>query len=208
MKRSGKVVKESNHSADHENVKFVSDLGDHCVLAGAQVSLVAQPCGEMLRHSDANSRHQSLTYLATPSYRTLHPTTNIITITNEIRTNCSNKRRIPHSMSAPARLRQYLYSNIMGPTFGTAPTTEDEEPSTSRVAMHQPGEFEPFLEDVLEAKKDLFRGLKIPMELVDAILDYAEYWPHTTTVRRGGEMSVMTGRERPEDEFVVSLFLN
>lgn len=107
----------------------------------------------------------------------------------------------PPAMSAPARFGQYLYSNITNAIFGTTPTTEDEEPSTSRVPM--PGQFEPFLADVLEAKNDLHTGLKIPIELVDAILDFAEYWPHTTTVRRSGEMTIRTGRGHREEEFIV-----
>jgi hypothetical protein len=59
------------------------------------------------------------------------------------------------------------------------------------------------LADVLEAKNDLHTGLKIPMELVDAILDFAKYWPHTTTVRRSGEMTIRTGRGHREEEFIV-----
>ena len=110
----------------------------------------------------------------------------------------------PPPMSAPARLGRYLYNSITGAIFGpgATPTAADEAPSTSRLPNQ--GQFEPFLEDVLEAKSDLHRGLKIPMELVDAILDFAEYWPHTTTVRRSGHITVRTGRGHKEEEFVVS----
>lgn len=108
-------------------------------------------------------------------------------------------------MSAPWRFGQYLYARANEAIFGAPeplPTTEDEEPRAS-LLMYEPGQFEPFLADVLEVKNDLFTGLKIPMELVDAILDLAEYWPHTTTVRKNGEMLIRTGRGRDEDEFIV-----
>ncbi|KUJ06346.1 uncharacterized protein LY89DRAFT_603447 [Mollisia scopiformis] len=64
--------------------------------------------------------------------------------------------------------------------------------------MNQPAHFDPFLADVFEVKNDLCKGLKLPMELIDSIVDFAEYWPHTTTVRRG-EKIVTTGRGHEED---------
>ncbi len=112
-------------------------------------------------------------------------------------------------MSAPARFGRYLYTTLTGAVSGgpvstAAPRPEDEEPSASQVSMHEPGQFEPFLADVLEVKNDLCKGLKLPLELVDAIVDLAEYWPHTTTVRRSGGKIVRTGRAAEEEQLVVS----
>lgn len=111
-------------------------------------------------------------------------------------------------MSAPVRFGQYLYTTLTGAVFGapgptTAPRPEDEEPSTSQVPMHEPGQFEPFLADVLEVKNDLCKGLRLPMEIVDTIVDFAEYWPHTTTVRRSGVKTVRTGSAE-EEQLIVS----
>lgn len=109
--------------------------------------------------------------------------------------------------SPPVRLGRYLYTTLNGAIFGGStppsevPNFEDEQPSTSRV--YAPGQFEPFLADVLEVKNDLFKGLKLPMEIVDAIVDFAEYWPHTTTVRRNGELSIRAGRGREEEKLIV-----
>lgn len=40
---------------------------------------------------------------------------------------------------------------------------------------------EPTIADVLVVKAMLIKALNLPAELVDAIVDLAEYWPHTTT---------------------------
>ncbi|KAK5656386.1 hypothetical protein OQA88_4767 [Cercophora sp. LCS_1] len=41
--------------------------------------------------------------------------------------------------------------------------------------------YEPTILDVLVAKAMISKGLGLPAELTDAILDHAEYWPHSTT---------------------------
>lgn len=69
--------------------------------------------------------------------------------------------------------------------------------------------FEPSVADVLVVKAMLTKALSLPPELVDAVVDIAEYWPHTTTERpdngdddhlvaRGG------GSAGEENVFVVS----
>jgi hypothetical protein len=42
--------------------------------------------------------------------------------------------------------------------------------------------FSPTADDVVEVKKFLLEAVKLPLELVDAIIDQAEYWPHTRSV--------------------------
>ncbi|EPE35268.1 hypothetical protein GLAREA_10965 [Glarea lozoyensis ATCC 20868] len=42
--------------------------------------------------------------------------------------------------------------------------------------------FSPTADDVVEVKKFFLESAKLPLELVDAIIDQAEYWPHTRSV--------------------------
>jgi hypothetical protein len=58
--------------------------------------------------------------------------------------------------------------------------------------------------DVLEVKNVLLKVSNLPLELVDVIIDYAEYWPRTS-VSTAGETLAVGGRGNPrEDVFVVS----
>ncbi|AEO54578.1 hypothetical protein MYCTH_2297284 [Thermothelomyces thermophilus ATCC 42464] len=43
------------------------------------------------------------------------------------------------------------------------------------------GPYEPSVADVLVTKAMLCKALRLPPEIVDTIVDHAEYWPHTTT---------------------------
>lgn len=50
------------------------------------------------------------------------------------------------------------------------------------------GPYEPDVMDVLVVKAMLINGLHLPPEIVDCIIDQAEYWPHTTSsVEYGGQ---------------------
>jgi hypothetical protein len=69
--------------------------------------------------------------------------------------------------------------------------------------MAETPEFTPNLQDVLAVKQILMEGGKLPLELVDKIIDYAEYWIKTTTCRTNGEVSIHAGRER-ENKLLVS----
>lgn len=65
----------------------------------------------------------------------------------------------------------------------------------------QPGTFEPSPMDVIVARAILSQGLKLPHEIALSILDFAEYWPHTSTVL-DHPITVNSGRGR-EDQFVL-----
>jgi hypothetical protein len=66
-------------------------------------------------------------------------------------------------------------------------------------------EFEsPSPKDVLEVKNVLLKAFDLPLEIIDAIIDYAEYWPRTS-VSTAGETFAIGGHGNPrEDTFVVS----
>lgn len=69
----------------------------------------------------------------------------------------------------------------------------------------------PRLSDIIEVKNMLLKAYALPLDIVDAIVDYAEYWPHTTMSTK--EPSWARAGARPhspspgtsEDRFVVSI---
>ncbi len=64
---------------------------------------------------------------------------------------------------------------------------------------------EPSIADVLVVKAMLIKALSLPPEIVDSLIDLAEYWPHTTSgISFERPTTVAQGRIR-EDAFLVSL---
>ncbi len=67
--------------------------------------------------------------------------------------------------------------------------------------------YQPSIKDVLTVKEALHKKSALPYEVVDVIVDMAEYWPHTTTISsrpmfiRGGS----NGGSHAENQFIVSL---
>ena len=62
---------------------------------------------------------------------------------------------------------------------------------------------EPSVLDVLVVKGMLNKVFALPPELLNTILDAAEYWPHSTTEWTGGPLSIHGGRPMREDVFLV-----
>ncbi|KAB5547188.1 hypothetical protein GE09DRAFT_1130259 [Coniochaeta sp. 2T2.1] len=62
---------------------------------------------------------------------------------------------------------------------------------------------EPSILDVLVVKAMLAKACKLPVELVNTILDLAEYWPHTTSEWSGGPLSIFGGRGDRENVFLL-----
>jgi hypothetical protein len=68
-----------------------------------------------------------------------------------------------------------------------------------------PAPYQPSVGDVLAVKDVLFNKLNLPLEIVDFMIDFAEYWPHTSTIRSGdGELKVRAGQHLNENQLVVS----
>jgi hypothetical protein len=63
--------------------------------------------------------------------------------------------------------------------------------------------YKPSIRDVLAVKEALHKKSTLPYELVDAIVDMAEYWPHTSTFT-SHPITIQAGRG-DEDKFIVSL---
>lgn len=97
------------------------------------------------------------------------------------------------------------------PNPQSAPATVD--PSTSQTSAQAGSPSDDVYQglsilDVIVTKALLHRGCKLPIELVEVILEQAEYWPHTTV-----SVDYTTGTDEPfrvyasrnENEFLVSL---
>jgi len=63
-------------------------------------------------------------------------------------------------------------------------------------------EYSPSVDDVFRVKANIFEKTRLPIDLIDSIIDYAQYWPHTTTVTTS-ETIVRTGRSQIENVFIV-----
>lgn len=72
--------------------------------------------------------------------------------------------------------------------------------------------YEPTVVDVLVVREMFNRALSLPPELIGGILDWAEYWPHTTAVadyQPGYKRAAGGHRNRfPESVFLVSIYPN
>jgi hypothetical protein len=55
--------------------------------------------------------------------------------------------------------------------------------------------YTPSIQDILEVKQILTEKGALPLEIVDTIVDFAEYWIKTTTCRTRGQVTVRAGGE-------------
>lgn len=58
--------------------------------------------------------------------------------------------------------------------------------------------------DIVVVRTMLAKGLKLPVDLVDGILEHAEYWVRTTTAVNYPQL-LRAGKGHGEDKFLVSL---
>ena len=70
--------------------------------------------------------------------------------------------------------------------------------------MNRSDGYQPSISEVFIVKEALHNKSRLPYELVDLIVDLAEYWPHTTTVT-SQPLVITAGRHREEERLVVSL---
>jgi hypothetical protein len=66
----------------------------------------------------------------------------------------------------------------------------------------------PSSSDVLEVKNILLKSHALPLDIIDAIIDHAEYWPHTTIKTKDPGVAMVSLRRRSgtgDNHFVVSL---
>jgi hypothetical protein len=75
------------------------------------------------------------------------------------------------------------------------------EPVDMSTQFYPVDRYAPSPQDVVEVKQELLSRIHLPLELIDTIIDYAEYWPKTVTER--GDVIITSGRN--ENRFLVSL---
>lgn len=95
---------------------------------------------------------------------------------------------VPGSSSSPSNMPQ--------------PQPQSKSQSTPNVADESNHPHEPSAMDVVVVKMMLQQGLRLPPEVVLSVLDFAEYWPHTTAVM-DRPLTVPSGRRR-ENRLIVS----
>ncbi len=88
--------------------------------------------------------------------------------------------------------------------------TDNDNESVSPWSTHYgDDDYLPTILDVLVVKAMLAKALRLPAEIVDSILDQAEYWPHTSvevdyTKSWGSAQAVRGGPRTQENLFLVS----
>lgn len=109
------------------------------------------------------------------------------------------------------------FGNILGRPLSWFTQGRDDTSRTSRASMegHDPESdavesespdvepHEPSVLDVLVVRAMLNKACSLPPELLDTILDQAEYWPHSTTEWTGGPLTIYGGRTDRENVFLV-----
>lgn len=91
--------------------------------------------------------------------------------------------------------------------FNSPLIAEEIEPEISSTTPERTGPFSPKADDVVAVKKFFLERAKLPLELVDAIIDLAEYWPHTRSVfQRLDNPLYVRGGGSDENQLLVSPF--
>lgn len=92
----------------------------------------------------------------------------------------------------------FVFNTLSAALFGTTMA----EPSSPHA---------PSISDVFAVKDIFFSRFALPLEIIDGIIDLAEYWPCTSTVRAGGannaggQVSIRAGRPTTENQLIVSI---
>lgn len=105
-----------------------------------------------------------------------------------------------------AWIESYILNLASSAVFGYNMEGHTEQEDEPFPGVYSSDRYKPSVSDVLAVKEALHNKSKLPYELVDTIVDIAEYWPHTTTKTMFSKpTSVIAGRSREEERFIVSL---
>lgn len=109
---------------------------------------------------------------------------------------------------------QYIYTTLFKQAPRTTTGMGQSEEIQSQPETPEPEEeipqYQPSIADVLETKQFLYDHCKLPAELVDVVIDFAEYWPHTSSVTAidpDNPILVRSGGQG-ENRFLVSRLCN
>jgi hypothetical protein len=82
-----------------------------------------------------------------------------------------------------------LFSSLSTTLFGTM----DETPDHANMPIYDSDRYAPSVQDILAVKRILIKTGELPLELVDTIIDFAEYWVRSTTLRTDRKIQVQSG---------------
>lgn len=82
---------------------------------------------------------------------------------------------------------------------------EAENPIADPSASTNESQYTPTVEDVVIVKQMFIDELELPLELIDSVIDFAEYWPHTSSFIRPPANSPLIIRTQSghEDQLLV-----
>lgn len=80
-----------------------------------------------------------------------------------------------------AWIGNYVYETLLGAPKQERPG-QDTEDDGENFEVYGPERYRPSVDEVIAVKEALHKKSTLPFELVDSIVDMAEYWPHTTTI--------------------------
>lgn len=112
-----------------------------------------------------------------------------------------------HLKTPPPRIKMawvgnYIHNTLLTALFGTTIENHTDEEGEPCSKPYSSDRYRPSVRDVIGIKEALHKKSTLPYELVDTIVDMAEYWPHTTTTTQQ-ETRVRAGHDR-ENMFIVS----
>lgn len=88
----------------------------------------------------------------------------------------------------------------------TRPTTTMSQSATS-TGKDEHGGYRPTPAEIVDLRALIVKHKELPLEIVDDIFDYAEYWASCSNeidfVREHGDSMKVNGRSRVEDKFLV-----
>lgn len=98
-----------------------------------------------------------------------------------------------------------LTTNMVNPLSAGDPAPQEQHEIDRSVDPYEPTAME-----VIFVRAMLEKALQLPSEIINNIIDYAEYWPHTSTVVDysnwpGQQRVVHAGEPSTENVFLVSL---
>ncbi|OBT70408.1 hypothetical protein VE03_00214 [Pseudogymnoascus sp. 23342-1-I1] len=86
------------------------------------------------------------------------------------------------------------------PNFLTSLSSRVQSINPFGTPTNSPDAFDPAIADVFSVKA-ILQSLSLPLELADTIIDFAQYWPHTSTVLTGINPAYAQGKAL-EDYFI------
>jgi len=100
-----------------------------------------------------------------------------------------------------AGIGRYIYNTLSAAIFSSNNGNMAHEGNDYFAAMYSSDRYQPSVSDVIAVKEALHTKSTLPYELVDSIVDMAEYWPHNTTDLTES-VSVKAGRDH-ENRFLL-----